>query len=94
MWVPNQEKVKALMGHLASEIERIVHEKLFGDAADVAPGLKTVGATVVVAAAVQYARKSGMPRDAVVNIADMTYRASELADSFSVNTPPPKPDDA
>lgn len=77
MFVPDQAKVAAAAAALKEALERVIAEHLSADAAEPAPGLKIVAATIVMMSASHYAKKLGLPRQMALGVAATAYEMGE-----------------
>jgi len=73
MFIPDQAQVAAAASALREALERVIAEHLSVDAAEPAPGLKVVAATIVMMSASLYAKKLGLPRQMALGVAATAY---------------------
>lgn len=90
MFIPDQAKVAAAAAALKDALERVIAEHLSADAAEQAPGLKVVAATIVMMSASHYAKKLGLPRQMALGVAATAYDVEAPASPTSG----PKSDDS
>lgn len=94
MFAPDESKVRAAVAAVRDAFEGILAEHLYGDGVEAAPGLKLVGATVVMAAASHYARKMGLTLPMAAGIVSTSYNVGEVFDPETGKSSEPKGDDS